>query len=220
MACVSDLSLIFNFSTIAKVLSRLVEITPLPPLFMYTVIASLKSNPKLITTVVVQVLKRCVDKKIWLSVPSTDSTGRADAANAARLLWKGFVRCVKDCAQHDQIIAILRSLPQKQLLKVLRDDTQLHTAFTMHMAKFDNPPARYMEALVKTKRLPKPQAAANEPDGVGASAEQTEAPVSSGATPVEHSMVAGRDGHADTNNNNDDDVDDDDDDGGGVEITL
>jgi hypothetical protein len=50
------------------------------------------------------------------------------------------------------MVAILRSLPQKQLLRALKDGgPDVHTAFTAHMGKFDHIPQRYLDALEKTR---------------------------------------------------------------------
>ena len=79
--------------------------------------------------------QRCVEKKIWTTP-----------------LWKGFLRCIKDYSNLDPVVAILRSLPQKQLLRALKDGgADVHTAYTAHMAKFDHIPQRYLDALDKTK---------------------------------------------------------------------
>ena len=67
--CIKDLPAIFNFPVLAKVLSKLVEETPLPSLFMLTLIASATSDeagPRLTPTVVVTVLRRCVGAPICL----------------------------------------------------------------------------------------------------------------------------------------------------------
>lgn len=79
--CLKDLGRIFNFTVLAKVLTKLVESTPLPQLFMVTFITAMRDCPKLAqqSGPAVQVLKRCVDKKIWTTP-----------------LWKGFLRCIKD----------------------------------------------------------------------------------------------------------------------------
>ena len=67
-------------------------------------------------------------------------------------MWKGFLRCIKDYSNLDPVVAILRSLPQKQLLRALKDGgPDVHAAFTAHMGKFDHIPQRYLDALEKTK---------------------------------------------------------------------
>jgi hypothetical protein len=58
------------------------------------------------------------DKKIW----SGTASGAAGAeARSVRLLWKGWLRCVRECVRENRVIAILRGLPQPQLRRALRD---------------------------------------------------------------------------------------------------
>ena len=105
--------------------------------FMFTFITAMRECPKLAqqSGPAVQVLKRCIDKKIWTTP-----------------LWKGFLRSIKDYSHLDPVVAILRSLPQKQLLRALKDGgPEVHSAFTAHMGKFDHIPQRYLDALEKTK---------------------------------------------------------------------
>ena len=51
-----------------------------------------------------------------------------------------------------RMVAILRSLPQKQLVRALKEGGEvLHAAFSAHIAKFDHIAQRYRDALDKTR---------------------------------------------------------------------
>ena len=97
--CLKDLGRIFNFTVLAKVLTKLVESTPMPQLLMVTFITAMRDCPKLTqqSGPAVQVLKRCVDKKIWTTP-----------------LWKGFLRSIKDYSHLDPHGATMFSVPCAQ----------------------------------------------------------------------------------------------------------
>ncbi|CAM6090118.1 unnamed protein product [Calypogeia fissa] len=87
---------VFTQQVLAKVLNQLVEQTPLPLLFMRTVIQAVGAFPTLVSFVM-EILSRLVNKQIW-KFPK---------------LWIGFLKCANQTTPHS--FHVLLQLPAVQL---------------------------------------------------------------------------------------------------------
>ncbi|KAH9300844.1 hypothetical protein KI387_012427, partial [Taxus chinensis] len=91
---------VFTQQVLAKVLNQLVEQTPLPLLFMRTVIQAIGAFPALVDFVM-EILSRLVSKQIW-KLPK---------------LWVGFLKCAYQTKPHS--FHVLLQLPAPQLENAL-----------------------------------------------------------------------------------------------------
>ncbi|XP_057851293.1 uncharacterized protein LOC131061569 [Cryptomeria japonica] len=91
---------VFTQQVLAKVLNQLVEQTPLPLLFMRTVIQAIGAFPSLVDFVM-EILSRLVSKQIW-KLPK---------------LWVGFLKCAYQTKPHS--FHVLLQLPAPQLENAL-----------------------------------------------------------------------------------------------------
>ena len=87
---------VFTHSVLAIVLQQLIDMSPLPPLVMRTIIQSISLYPKLIAFTMT-LLSRLINKQIW---------------NDKRL-WEGFIKCCKITEPHS--VPILLQIPAQQL---------------------------------------------------------------------------------------------------------
>lgn len=99
---------IFRRDVLAAALQVLVDLVPIPSLFMRTVIQSLVNNEDL-APAISGVLARLIKKKLW----------------ETKVLWDGFIKCVKMKALRPYVAEVLLQLPQKQLKQVLMDHVEL-----------------------------------------------------------------------------------------------
>lgn len=98
-SCLSQRT-VFTSQVLAKALNQLVEQTPLPKLFMRTVLLSVANFPQL-KTFVVDILLRLVHKQIWKD----------------RKLWEGFIKCTSQTTPES--FKVLLQLPAGQLEDLL-----------------------------------------------------------------------------------------------------
>lgn len=107
---------VFTQQVLAKVLNQLVEQTPLPMLFMRTVILAVGSFRSLVSFVM-EILSRLVSKQIW-KWPN---------------LWIGFLKCADQTQPHS--FPVLLQLPAPQLEKALHKHPNLRVPLTAHANK-------------------------------------------------------------------------------------
>lgn len=106
----------FTQQVLAKALNQLVEQTPLPLLFMRTVIQSVNIHPGLVEFVM-EILSRLVTKQIW-RFPK---------------LWVGFVKCVIQTVP--QSFGVLLQLPATQLENALNRNPTLKPQLIEHASQ-------------------------------------------------------------------------------------
>lgn len=87
---------VFTQQVLAKALNQMVDRTPLPLLFMRTVIQAIDAFPALVDFVM-EILSKLVSKQIW-KMPK---------------LWVGFLKCVSQTQPHS--FGVLLQLPPPQL---------------------------------------------------------------------------------------------------------
>ncbi|KAJ0979353.1 hypothetical protein J5N97_014827 [Dioscorea zingiberensis] len=104
---------VFTQQVLAKVLNQLVVQTPLPLLFMRTVIQSIGAFPALVDFVM-EILSRLVNKQIW-KYPK---------------LWVGFLKCAVQTKP--QSFDVLLKLPAAQLENALNKNPVLKSPLTEH----------------------------------------------------------------------------------------
>jgi symplekin len=92
----------FGAETLASAMSKMVEMHPLPLLFMRTVIQAESAWPTL-REFTVNILRSLASKKVW----------KADAK-----IWEGFVRCAKRAAPRS--FPVLIQMPEAPLLEILK----------------------------------------------------------------------------------------------------
>jgi symplekin len=98
-----DLRNIFKQEVLAVVLQQLVDVVPLPALFMRTVIHTANKFPKLIKSgFIPNILSNLVRKQVWQH----------------HTLWEGFIRCCKQIAPFS--FSAIITLPRTQLEELLR----------------------------------------------------------------------------------------------------
>eukprot|EP00250_Pteridium_aquilinum_P020689 c24907_g1_i2 orf=865-4929(-) len=107
---------VFTQQVLAKVLKQLVEQTPVPMLFMRTVILAVGSFRSLVSFVM-EILSRLVTKQIW-KWPN---------------LWIGFLKCADQTQPHS--FHVLLQLPAAQLEKALHKHPNLRAPLTAHANK-------------------------------------------------------------------------------------
>ncbi|XP_059634492.1 uncharacterized protein LOC132276874 isoform X2 [Cornus florida] len=91
---------VFTQQVLAKALNQMVDQTPLPLLFMRTVIQAIDAFPTLVDFVM-EILSKLVNKQVW-RMPK---------------LWVGFLKCVSQTQPHS--FHVLLQLPQPQLESAL-----------------------------------------------------------------------------------------------------
>eukprot|EP01135_Chromosphaera_perkinsii_P009883 Nk52_evm13s1945 gene=Nk52_evmTU13s1945 len=94
---------VYTQEVLAVVLQQLVDMSPLPILFMRSVIIAVKSCPKLVNFVM-SILSRLITKQIWTNPK----------------LWEGFIYCCKVTAPNSY--NVLLQLPYKKLRDVLEQE--------------------------------------------------------------------------------------------------
>ncbi|KAG0626679.1 hypothetical protein M758_2G143300 [Ceratodon purpureus] len=104
---------VFTQQVLAKVLNQLVEQTPLPLLFMRTVIQAVNSFPSL-ESFVMEILSRLVSKQIW-KLPK---------------LWMGFLKCAHQTMPKS--FHVLLQLPTAQLEDALKGFPSLKEPLAAH----------------------------------------------------------------------------------------
>uniref|UniRef100_A0A7I4D0A7 Symplekin n=1 Tax=Physcomitrium patens TaxID=3218 RepID=A0A7I4D0A7_PHYPA len=104
---------VFTQQVLAKVLNQLVEQTPLPLLFMRTVIQAVHSFPSL-ESFVMEILSRLVSKQIW-KLPK---------------LWTGFLKCAHQTKPKS--FHVLLQLPTAQLEDALKGFPSLKEPLAAH----------------------------------------------------------------------------------------
>ncbi|KAJ7553566.1 hypothetical protein O6H91_06G103400 [Diphasiastrum complanatum] len=104
---------VFTQQVLAKVLNQLVEQTPLPLLFMRTVIQAIGAFPSLVNFVM-EILSRLVNKQIW-KFPQ---------------LWVGFLKCANQTAPDS--FHVLLQLPSAQLENALTKFPSLKSPLAAH----------------------------------------------------------------------------------------
>ncbi|KAI5077131.1 hypothetical protein GOP47_0006955 [Adiantum capillus-veneris] len=107
---------VFTQQVLAKVLNQLVEQTPLPMLFMRTVIQAVGSFRSLVSFVM-EILSRLVSKQIW-KWPN---------------LWIGFLKCAEQTQPHS--FHVLLQLPALHLEKALIRHPNIRVPLTKHASK-------------------------------------------------------------------------------------
>eukprot|EP01018_Ginkgo_biloba_P004266 Gb_23976 [translate_table: standard] len=104
---------VFTQQVLAKVLNQLVEQTPLPLLFMRTVIQAIGAFPALVDFIM-EILSRLVNKQIW-RLPK---------------LWVGFLKCAYQTQPHS--FHVLLQLPAAQLENALNKNPALRAPLVSH----------------------------------------------------------------------------------------
>ncbi|MCO5605256.1 hypothetical protein L7F22_059436 [Adiantum nelumboides] len=107
---------VFTQQVLAKVLNQLVEQTPLPMLFMRTVIQAVGSFRSLVSFVM-EILSRLVSKQIW-KWPN---------------LWIGFLKCAEQTQPHS--FHVLLQLPALHLEKALIRHPNIRAPLIKHASK-------------------------------------------------------------------------------------
>ncbi|XP_010556505.2 PREDICTED: uncharacterized protein LOC104825811 [Tarenaya hassleriana] len=107
---------VFTQQVLAKALSQMVDQTPLPLLFMRTVIQAIDAFPKLVDFVM-EILSKLVSKQIW-KLPK---------------LWVGFVKCVSQTQPHSY--PVLLKLPPTQLENTLAKYPNLKPSLAVYANK-------------------------------------------------------------------------------------
>ncbi|PON68287.1 Symplekin/Pta [Parasponia andersonii] len=109
---------VFTQQVLAKALSQMVDQTPLPLLFMRTVIQSIDAFPSLVDFVM-EILSKLVSKQVW-KMPK---------------LWVGFLKCVSQTQPHS--FHVLLQLPPPQLESALNK----HASLRSSLAAFASQPS-------------------------------------------------------------------------------
>lgn len=107
---------VFTQQVLAKVLNQLVEQTPLPLLFMRTVIQAIGAFPALVDFVM-EILSRLVNKQIW-RLPK---------------LWVGFLKCAYQTMPHS--FHVLLQLPAAQLENAFNKNPALRVPLVAHASQ-------------------------------------------------------------------------------------
>lgn len=107
---------VFTQQVLAKVLNQLVEQTPLPLLFMRTVIQAIGTFPALVDFVM-EILSRLVSKQIW-KLPK---------------LWVGFLKCAYQTKPHSY--RVLLQLPAPQLENALNKHPTLRAPLATYASQ-------------------------------------------------------------------------------------
>jgi symplekin len=114
--CFSEKS-VYTQEVLAVVLQQLLDYSPIPILFMRTVIQSLAVHPKLVSFVMT-VLTKLISRQVW-KMPT---------------VWQGFVRCCELTKPHS--LQVLLQLPHKQLLCLVESNPGLQEELVEHIKLF------------------------------------------------------------------------------------
>jgi symplekin len=104
---------VFTQQVLAKALGQMVDRTPLPLLFMRTVIQAIDAFPTLVDFVM-EILSKLVRKQIW-RLPK---------------LWPGFLKCVSQTKPHS--FPVLLELPVPQLESIMKKFPDLRPSLTAY----------------------------------------------------------------------------------------
>ncbi|KAK9097056.1 hypothetical protein Sjap_022553 [Stephania japonica] len=107
---------VFTQQVLAKALNHLVDQTPLPLLFMRTVIQAIDAFPALVDFVM-EILSKLVSKQIW-KMPK---------------LWVGFLKCASQTQPHS--FRVLLQLPPQQLESALNKYSNLRGPLAVHASQ-------------------------------------------------------------------------------------
>lgn len=112
--CFSRTEVVVNKEVLASVLQQLVDITPLPLLFLRTVNQTIEKCGELLNFVL-GILSRLVTKQIW-----TDN-----------VRWRGFVKACSKALPHS--IQVILQLPGKQFENILNEIPDLRARIIAHL---------------------------------------------------------------------------------------
>ncbi|XP_038717736.1 uncharacterized protein LOC120010897 isoform X1 [Tripterygium wilfordii] len=107
---------VFTQQVLAKALNQMVDQTPLPLLFMRTVIQAIDAFPKLVDFVM-EILSKLVNRQVW-RMPK---------------LWVGFLKCVSQTQPHS--FHVLLQLPSPQLESALNKHAKLRGALAAYASQ-------------------------------------------------------------------------------------
>jgi symplekin len=108
--CFGDKQL-YTHEVLADVIQQLIDITPIPKLFMRTLIQSLTIYPQNLTKLVVIMMQRLIGKEIWKADPK---------------VWEGFIKCCQKIKQISHLAPnILLKLKEAQLEDVFKNAPDL-----------------------------------------------------------------------------------------------
>ncbi|RMX54270.1 hypothetical protein pdam_00011964 [Pocillopora damicornis] len=108
---------IYTQEVLAVVLHQLMEMNPLPTLFMRTVIQSLSICPRLVGFVM-NILAKLITKQVWKQPK----------------VWQGFVKCCQ--MTKPQSFSVLLQLPSRQLESVFEICPELKENLVLHVQSF------------------------------------------------------------------------------------
>lgn len=109
---------IFRRDVLASALQVMVDINPLPNIFMRTVIQSLNNHEDL-APAVSGVLGRLIKKRVW----------------EREKIYEGLIKSLKRASMRPYIAEIVLQLPNKQLKQLLSEDVEIHEAVKEHVTK-------------------------------------------------------------------------------------
>jgi len=105
---------VYTQEVLAVVLQQLLEQTPIPMLFMRTVIQSLGVSPKLINFVMT-ILSKLISKQVWKQPK----------------VWQGFIKCCEVTKPHS--FQVLLQLPSRQLEAILEVTPGIRAPLASHV---------------------------------------------------------------------------------------
>lgn len=108
---------VYTQEVLAVVMKTLMEQTPIPTLFMRTVLQSLSMHPRLIGFVL-NILQRLITKQVWKQ----------------KKVWEGFIRCCQ--RTKPQSFAVMLQLPAPQLKSVFDTCPELREPLLDHVNTF------------------------------------------------------------------------------------
>ncbi|CAF4119508.1 unnamed protein product, partial [Rotaria magnacalcarata] len=111
--CLNERS-IYTHDVLAIVIQQLVDISPIPVLFMRTVLQALSFYPKMVGFVM-NILQRLITKQAW---------------KQARI-WEGFIKCCQKTRPHS--FPLLLQLPPPQLKHVFQTAPELREGLMRHL---------------------------------------------------------------------------------------
>ncbi|CAF1109993.1 unnamed protein product [Adineta ricciae] len=111
---------IYTHNVLAIVIQQLVDINPIPVLFMRTVLQALSFYPKMVGFVM-NILQRLITKQAW---------------KQARI-WEGFIKCCQKTRPHS--FPLLIRLPPPQLKHVLQTAPELREGLIRHIRSMSAP---------------------------------------------------------------------------------
>lgn len=105
---------IYTQEVLAVVIQQLMDVAPLPTLFMRTVIQSLGMCPRLVGFVM-NILSKLINKQVWKHPK----------------VWQGFIKCCQ--MTKPQSFPVLLQLPKKQLENILEATPDIKTELVKHV---------------------------------------------------------------------------------------